>query len=107
MIILASSSPRREKLLKDAGIKFVTIPSEVDEDINLDLEPKEIARSLAMLKAKHVSSSHVNDIVIGADTIVVYDDQILGKPKNEDEAFTMLSMLSDKCHMVYTGVAFC
>lgn len=105
MIILASSSPRRTKLLKEAGIDFKTVPSDVEEVYAEDLSPEDISMYLAKIKAKHVFNTHQNDVVIGADTIVVFQDQILGKPKDEEEAFEMLSKLSNQCHDVYTGVS--
>lgn len=105
MIILASKSPRRAKLLKDAGIDFIVIPSEAEEQVDFSLEPKEIVMQLAKLKAKEVSDRFNTDTVIGADTIVVFNNQILGKPKDEEDAFKTLSMLSDQCHEVYTGVS--
>lgn len=105
MIILASSSPRRSKLLKDAGLTFKIVSSDIEEVYDETLEPKEIAMYLAELKAKHIAKDYPNDVVIGADTIVVYDQKILGKPKDEDDAMHMLSMLSNQCHEVYTGVS--
>jgi nucleoside triphosphate pyrophosphatase len=105
MIILASGSPRRAKLLQDAGIEFKIVTSDIEETFDPNLEPKEVAMYLAKLKAKHIASSYENDIVIGADTIVVYNNHILGKPIDEDDAFRMLKMLSNQCHLVYTGVS--
>ena len=105
MIILASSSPRRSKLLKDAGLTFKVVSSDVDEIYNENLEPKDIAMYLAELKAGHIAKDYPNDIVLGADTIVVYQGEILGKPQDENDAMRMLSMLSNQCHDVYTGVS--
>ena len=105
MIILASGSPRRAKLLKDAGVKCNIITSEVEQKDDDNLKPPEIAMYLARLKAKSISKTHENDIVIGADTIVVFESKILGKPKDKQEAYDMLRMLSNKCHKVYTGVS--
>jgi septum formation protein len=105
MIILASGSPRRAKLLNDAGIDFKIVTSDIEETFDPNLEPQEVAMYLARLKAKHIASSYNEDIVIGADTIVVYNNQILGKPVDEEDAFRMLSMLSNQCHFVYTGVS--
>ncbi len=105
MIILASGSPRRAKLLTDAGIKFKIITSDVEETFDPNLEPKEVAMYLARLKAKHIADSHPNDIVIGSDTIVVFNNKILGKPIDEQDAFRMLDVLSDQWHTVYTGVS--
>lgn len=105
MIILASSSPRRSKLLKDAGLTFKVVSSDIEEIYDEKLEPKEIAMYLAELKAKHVAKKYPNDVVLGADTIVVYNGEILGKPQDENDAMRMLSMLSNQCHDVYTGVS--
>lgn len=105
MIILASSSPRRSKLLKDAGVDFIVEPSDIEELIDETLEPKEIVVSLAEQKAEAVSIKHHDDIVIAADTIVVFNGEILGKPKDEDDAYRMLKMLSNETHQVFTGVA--
>jgi len=105
MIILASSSPRRAKLLKDAGIEFVVEPSDIEEVIDEHLEPKDIVIDLAKQKAQAVSLKHPDDIVIAADTIVVFNHEILGKPKDEAHAYEMLKMLSSEQHQVYTGVA--
>jgi septum formation protein len=105
MLILASSSPRRAKLLKDAGIEFIVEPSNWEEVINEKLKPSEIALELAKLKAMHVATKYPNDIVLGADTIVVFEEEILGKPKDEADAYRMLKLLSGERHVVYTGVA--
>ena len=105
MLILASGSPRRAKLLKDAGLDFKVISSDVEEIYDENLEPEEIVKYLAQLKAKDIFNNHPQDIVVGADTIVVYQDHILGKPVDEEDAFNMLSMLSNQCHDVYTGVS--
>lgn len=105
MIILASGSPRRAKLLADAGIDFKIVTSDIEETFDPNLEPHEVAMYLARLKAKHIASTYKDDIIIGADTIVVYNHQILGKPKDEHDAFNMLKMLSNQCHQVYTGVS--
>ena len=105
MLILASGSPRRAKLLKDAGLTFKVIKSDVEEVINHDLLPEEIVVDLALQKAKSVFLKHPDDTVIAANTIVVFNKQILGKPKDEEEAYQMLSLLSNETHCVYTGVA--
>jgi len=104
--ILASSSPRRKELLKQAGFKFEVIPSFVDEVIT-KTAPSEIVMELALQKAKDVFYRHRDRdcVVIGADTIVVYGDEILGKPADKTEAYDMLSMLADRTHQVYTGVS--
>ena len=109
-IILASASPRRTELLKQAGFTFTVIPSNAEEIITADA-PGKIVEELALLKANDVYQTIKKDygkedfMVIGADTIVYYDKEILGKPADEQEAFDMLKMLSDRTHQVYTGIA--
>jgi septum formation protein len=105
MLVLASSSPRRAKLMKDAGLDFIVEPSYIDEDIDEKMKPADFVVELAKLKAVHVAGKYPNDIVIGADTIVVYEEQILGKPKDEQDAYRMLKLLSNDRHIVYTAVA--
>jgi len=105
MLILASSSPRRAKLLQDAGLEFIVEPSHIDEAIDDEkLKPQELVLELAKLKALSVAEKYPNDIVLGADTIVVFEDEVLGKPKDEEDAYRMLKMLSGERHVVYTAV---
>lgn len=105
-IVLASGSPRRRELLAKFNIDFDIVYSEVPEIVNDFDEPKQTAMSLAFQKANDVSQKMINgEIVIAADTIVVFKDRILGKPRNEKEAFEMLSELSGKTHSVITGFA--
>lgn len=101
-IILASASPRRAEILKNMGFDFIVIPSDIDEDI-IESQPKEFIMTLAKNKALHVSNNN-QGIIISADTIVVSQEQILGKPKDEADAKKMLKMLSGDKHSVYTGV---
>ncbi len=116
-IILASASPRRKELLEQIGLQFEICPAKGEEVITKTI-PHEVVQELASQKAKEVAgmvkayeTSHEElvtpqDImVIGADTIVAYENQILGKPKDEEDAFRMLSMLSGNTHAVYTGVS--
>lgn len=112
--ILASASPRRKELLKKTGISFETIPSSIEEKITKTV-PSDIVMELAAQKAQAVfralqppspDCTDAEDLtVIGADTIVVYRGEILGKPAHKSEAYDMLSMLSDRTHQVYTGVS--
>lgn len=104
--ILASASPRRKELLARTGIEFTVIPSEIEEKITRSA-PAEIVMELASQKAMDVWKKHAGDrdVVIGADTLVVYRDEILGKPSSEAEALDMLSMLADRTHQVFTGVS--
>lgn len=107
-IVLASGSPRRKELLAKLHIDFEIITSDVDENIDF-VSPEEMVENLALRKAKAVFDSlDDNDLlVIGADTIVYYDGEVLGKPEDEEEARAMISMLSERTHQVYTGVALC
>ncbi len=104
-VVLASGSPRRSRLLEQAGIAFDIILSRIDEYIDQTLHPAEAARNLAEAKAKQVAGKRPDAWIIGADSIVVIDDQILGKPKSRTEAKEMLRALSGRTHIVYTGYA--
>jgi len=103
-LVLASNSPRRTEILKMLGLSFEKIVPEIDENISVNSTPSAFAVKLAGMKAKAVDISDPG-LVIGADTIVVLDDAIIGKPADRQEAGKMLSMLSGKTHTVYTGVA--
>ena len=103
--VLASASPRRKELLSQIGIKFRTCVSKKEEVIMRE-RPIDIVKDLSYTKASDVFERGKRDaIVIGADTIVVYDEKILGKPKNEEEAYEMIKMLQGEVHKVYTGVS--
>ncbi|MDQ3082435.1 MAG: Maf family protein [Gemmatimonadota bacterium] len=103
--ILASSSPRRRQLLTLVGIAHTVIPADIDE-LPLPGElPKGHAERLAREKAQTVADAFPNELVIGADTIVVLDDRILGKPRDENHAREMLGELSGRTHTVVTGMA--
>lgn len=104
-IILASGSPRRKKLLQKIGIAFEVHASEVNENFESHWSPGEIAQSLAERKAKAVSSQYSEALIIGADTIVTFEDKILEKPANPSEANDMLQQLSGRAHKVLTGVS--
>ena len=110
-IILASASPRRKELLAQIGLPFTVRVSGVEEVIT-KTAPEEIVMELSAQKAADVKANAGKDsVVIGADTIVAYSDEngtrILGKPKNEEDAFSMLQLLQGKAHQVYTGVTIC
>lgn len=105
-LVLASGSPRRKELLAGLGLSFEVIVSDVDETIEPGIDPREVVQALAYRKAKAVANSLSHGLVIGADTIVVCEGLILGKPVDEEDAKRMLSKLSGRAHMVYTGVAF-
>lgn len=101
--ILASSSPRRIELLKQIGINPQVIKSQIEETIREFEIPEQVAMSLAFRKAYDVALNENQGIFIGADTIVVFEDEILGKPKDKEDAFFMLKKLSNKEHYVITG----
>jgi len=103
-IILASQSPRRKKLLQQLGFSFDVIPSTVDE-FSTTKDPVLLVEELAYRKANDVADRNADSLIIGADTIVVKDKQILGKPKDRIEASETLNILSNTQHSVYTGVA--
>ncbi len=104
-IILASNSPRRKDLLELIDLPFKVISSTVHEDFNIDLKPIEFAKHYANLKALDVAKIYPAHLVIGADTIVVLDDEIIGKPVDEKDSKTMLRKLSNRTHTVITGVS--
>lgn len=103
-IILASASPRRKELLEKAGLKFEIIPAKGEEVITKTL-PWEVVEELSFQKAKEIADTQREAcIVIGSDTIVAKDEKIMGKPKDEEDAFCMLSQIAGDVHQVYTGV---
>jgi septum formation protein len=104
-LILASESPRRKKLLRQIGMKFRVIPSRTAEVISPNQTPGDNAKRIALEKAGEVARRIRNGIVLGADTIVVLDHRVLGKPKSKDDAKRMLRSLSGREHSVFTGFA--
>ena len=104
-IILASKSPRRREILENTNVRFSIKESKIYEIIETNQSPEKNVMRLAYEKALDVASSNNNSLVIGADTIVVINEQILGKPKNEKEAYNMIKLLSGKTHYVITGFA--
>jgi septum formation protein len=104
MLVLASASPRRQELLRNAGISFAVQPADVDETPLEDEAPRECAERLSREKALAVWRSRPHDAVLGADTIVVVDETVLGKPVDAKDAARMLRMLSGREHRVITGV---
>ena len=104
-IILASGSPRRKQLLEQIDLEFEVVPSQIYEDFSLNLSPTDFVEYYAQEKAKDVANSYLDKWVIGADTIVVFESHILGKPKNEKDSFQMLKRLSGNTHQVITGVS--
>lgn len=110
-VVLASSSPRRKAILQNIGLAFEVIPSTFEEtlDKNSFASPIDFVKETAKQKALQVASSLKKDrvktdIVIGADTVVTFEDEIFGKPKDTDDAISVLRRFSGKSHVVYTGV---
>ena len=103
-VILASKSPRRAEILRMIGIDFKVIPSNIKEKIDDRITKNKIAEFLSQKKAETISVKYPNDIIIGADTIVISKGEIFGKPKDEEESKQMLKMLSGNSHEVITGV---
>ncbi len=111
-LVLASQSPRRYQLLAQLGLDFTVLASNVKESVPSEMEPAEAARRLAELKAQDVadriterSDRAADHLVLGADTIVILGQRVLGKPRNEEEASEMLALLSGKTHRVITAYA--
>jgi septum formation protein len=104
MLVLASSSPRRAELLRNAGISFTIQPADIDESLRPGESPREYTERLAREKALAVWQQRPHDQVLGADTTVVADHAILAKPADAEEAFRMLRQLSGRTHEVITGV---
>ena len=103
-IILASGSPRRKELLTQIGVTFEIQKAEGEEIITSSV-PTEVVKELSLQKAQEVAAKYGGDIVIGADTVVAAEGQILGKPRDKEDAMRMLRMLQGKEHEVITGVA--
>jgi len=104
-LVLASASARRRELLTSVGVPFIVDPADIDERRRSGESPLEYARRMAEAKAQSVRRRHPSDIVLGADTVVVVDDMILGKPATPEDAADMLARLSGRAHNVLTGVA--
>lgn len=103
-IILASNSPRRKELLSQERIDFDIVPARVKEEIRSNLTPKENVERLARIKCLEVFDRNPDSIVLAADTIVVFNNKIFGKPRDEKDAYDMLKQLQGKTHEVMTGV---
>lgn len=103
LFILASESPRRREILKSVGLKFKIVPAHADEKYLAGESPRQHVKRLALDKAMAVALKYPDAWVLGADTIVVIDGMILGKPKNEAQAKSMLQRLSGREHKVFTG----
>jgi septum formation protein len=103
-IILASTSPARQLLARTIGLDFEVVPSNYKEDMTLNLSPKELVIELALGKARDVAKNLKEELVIGVDTIVVFDGKVFGKPKDSQEAIKMLRLFSGKKHEIYSGI---
>ena len=105
--ILASASPRRKELLEQIGLKFEIIPACGEEVIQYE-KPEEVVMDLSRQKAEEIAKKRteitIPEVIIGADTVVAYKDTILGKPKDREDAYRMISLLQGNSHKVYTGV---
>ena len=102
-IILASASPRRREILELTGLKFTVCVSEYEEDMGLNMNPRALARFLSGKKAEEVARKFSNALVIGADTFIVYQGDLLGKPHTPEQCEKMLTLLNGKTHDVITG----
>jgi len=103
-IILASQSPRRAEILRMIGVRFKIESSNIHEEINQKIKQHEIPINLSKAKAEKISHKYPDKIIIGADTVVVFNKKIFGKPKDKNESKKMLKALSGNCHEVITGV---
>ena len=103
-LILASSSPRRERLMREAGFEFEIIVTDAQEISEKFMIPWDLTVQNAKIKATPVAQTNPNKVVIGADTVVSLDNEIFGKPSDMDEAVKMLARLSGRTHIVTTGV---
>jgi septum formation protein len=104
-VTLASTSPRRQQLLRQIGVPFTVVPPVADETPYPGEDPETLVRRLALEKARSVASMIEGGVVLGSDTVVVLDGDILGKPADQAEAFAMLRRLSGRTHHVHTGYA--
>lgn len=105
-VILASKSPRRQELLKGIGIDFTIMTKDIDESFPQNMSPYDVAPYLSVKKAKAFNDSELPDnyMIITSDTVVIVDDKILGKPKDAEEARSMIRLISGRKHSVITGV---
>lgn len=102
-LILASGSPSRKEILEEAGLSFEVDVSNYEEDMGLDMAPKELAMHLSVGKAKDVAARHTDAVILAADSFGVYKGELLGKPHTKERAKEMLTMLSGQCHSFITG----
>lgn len=102
-IVLASKSPRRQQLMKYISSDFVVASEDINEESSYKLSPIEAVEDIAKRKGEAVDKLYPNDLIISADTIVVIDNQIIGKPVDKKDAIRILKLLSDRVHYVHTG----
>ncbi len=105
-LILASASPRRRELLANLNFPFEVVPADVDESFTSEDEPFDLVRRLSLAKAETVSERYPDALVLAADTVVVYRDEVLGKPTSAEENLDYIARLSGRTHAVFTGHAF-
>jgi septum formation protein len=109
VLILASSSPRRQELIRFLGLPYEIIVSDVDESVDVALTPAEMVETLSLRKASavwnRIQATHQSGIIIGSDTIVVHEGEVMGKPIDEQDSERMLSSLQGHTHQVYSGIA--
>jgi len=103
-IILASQSPRRKMLLRLFDIEFQCHPADIDEQFRLGEDPRDAVRRIAQSKAEYVSKMLGHDLIIGVDTVVVCDGKVMGKPRDEEDAYQKLSTLRGRQHEVITAI---
>lgn len=105
--ILASASPRRREILQNAGFSFRVVPSDADETVDEGISGEKTVEILAERKALQILGENPDAVILGCDTVVVSQGRILGKPRDDSDAFSMLRELSGKTHSVCTGVCIC
>lgn len=105
MLVLASASPRRKELISLISSDVIIHPSNIDESVPDGISPELVPEFLAVKKAADVAARFKNDTVVGSDTVVIIDNEILGKPKDREDAACMLRKLGGKTHLVITGCA--
>lgn len=103
-IVLASASPRRKKLLEQIGLRFTVDPSEISEDVDQKLTPKQLVKKLSFQKAKSVAARYADAIIIAADSVVVAGNVLFGKPRDAHHAKIILKKLSGRNHTIITGI---
>jgi septum formation protein len=106
-MVLASASPRRRQLFSLLSVPFIVVAADVDEEIEEGESPQEMVCRLSLAKAEAMALSYPDDLIVAADTIVVLDGDVLGKPANETEAVAMLRRLRGRKHIVFSGVTVC